>query len=60
MDVREKLRYGDVPVLAEMAGVALSTAKKTIHGGRSNARVLEAAQLLVDSREQIKNKMNRK
>lgn len=59
MDVREKLRHGDVPVLAEMAGVALSTAKKTIHGGRNNARVMEAAKLLVESRDAIKLKLSK-
>jgi hypothetical protein len=58
MEIREKLKHGDIPVLAEMAGVALSTAKKTIQGGRKNPRVLEAARLLVESRESIKRQLN--
>lgn len=53
MDLREKLRHGDIKVLAGMAGVALSTAEKTIYGTRNNSRVKEAARLLIESRENI-------
>ena len=60
MEIREKLRRGDVPVLADMAGVALGTVKKTVYEGRRNPRVLEAARLLFESREEIKRKINQR
>lgn len=58
MELREQLKHGDVPVLAEMAGVALGTVKKTVYEGRRNPRVLKAASLLLQSREEIKRELN--
>lgn len=58
MEIRDQLRHGDVPVIAEMAGVAISTVKKTIYNGRRNQKVLAATKALVQSRVDIKNSLN--
>lgn len=58
MELREQLKRGDVPILAELAGVALGTVKKTVYEGRRNPKVLKAADLLFQSREAIKRELN--
>lgn len=56
MELRGKLKHGDMKILASIAGVALSTVEKTVYGTRNNAKVKEAAQLLIESREKIAEK----
>jgi hypothetical protein len=40
-----------------MAGVHYSTAEKTVYGTRNNAKVKEAARMLLESREAITRKL---
>ncbi len=58
MELREQLKHGDVPILAEMAGVARGTVKKTVYEGRRNPKVMKAALMLLQSREAIKRELN--
>lgn len=58
--LREKLQRGDIRAIARMVGVHYSTAEKTIYGTRNNARVKEAARMLIESREQISKKLKAK
>jgi hypothetical protein len=55
--LREKLKFGDLKVIAEMAGVERSTADKTLRGTRRNPKVLEAARMLFESREAITQRL---
>jgi hypothetical protein len=55
--LREKLQRGDIRAIARMAGVHYSTAEKTVYGTRNNAKVKEAARMLLESREAITRKL---
>lgn len=51
--LRDKLKFGDIQTIAQMAGVERSTADKTLRGTRRNPKVLEVARRLFESREEI-------
>lgn len=57
-DLRDQLNYGDYKTLADMAKVSRETVKKTLAGSRNNAAVIQAAKILIQSRESAKRAAN--
>ncbi len=60
--ITEKLKKGDLTLISEITEVPLSTVQSILYGYRNaktkrGRRVIEAAERLVESRQQIKEEM---
>lgn len=53
-ELRAKLERGDYNALAEATGMSRETVKKTLAGERHNEAVIQAAEMLIKSREIVK------
>lgn len=58
-ELQKQLKHGDIREIARMVGVHFSTAEKTVYGTRNNAKVKEAAWLLIESRAKIKQQLEK-